>query len=195
MQLARLGSEKRESSSMKRVTFNTTFISEIEKSLESWHHEFSATAFQDEESMQHDQDRMHCSEAWRHGLLLYIYRVFHWEPGSITPISVLYGARVIVDHVFACRDETLVAKQALLPLFFAGCELRDQSTRQKIVKSCFFWNERTRYHLFHSTIPLLTAVWAEQDTKGFENVWWGQIVDRQHRSECRSPLQRRLCFG
>ena len=34
--------------------------------------------------------------------------------------------------------------------------------------------------MFRSTIPLLEEVWAEQDMKGFENVWWGQIVDKQH---------------
>ncbi|KAL2002267.1 hypothetical protein VTN02DRAFT_284 [Thermoascus thermophilus] len=166
MQLARLGPEKRKSSSMR------------------------------EESIQQDQDCMHCSEAWRHGLLLYIYRVFRWEPGSPIPIHVVYRARIIVDHVVACRDESMVARQALLPLFFAGCELRDRSVRQKIVDFCDVWNRRTRYHMFRSTVPLLEEVWAEQEAKGFENVWWGQVVDRWHASATSSsPLQMRLCFG
>ncbi|KAK9361523.1 fungal-specific transcription factor domain-containing protein [Lipomyces starkeyi] len=195
MQLARLSAEKRKSSSMRYVTFDTTVISEIEQSLESWHHISPATAFQGEECMQQDQDSMHCSEAWRNGLLLYIYRVFQWEPGSSIPMHILYRARVIVDHVVAGRDESMVSRQALLPLFFAGCELRDRSLRKKIVKFCSVWNERTRYHMFSSTIPLLEEVWAEQETKGFENVWWGQVVDKQHKSESRYPLQMRICFG
>ncbi|KAK9367020.1 fungal-specific transcription factor domain-containing protein [Lipomyces kononenkoae] len=195
MQLARLSAEKRKSSPMRYVTFDPTVISEIERSLESWHHISPATAFQDEESMQKDQDSMHCSEAWRNGLLLYIYRVFQWEPGSSISMHILYRARVIVDHVVACRDESMVSRQALLPLFFAGCELRDQSLRKKIVKFCSVWNERTRYHMFSSTIPLLEEVWAEQETKGFENVWWGQVVDKQHISESGYPLQMRICFG
>ncbi|KZF23468.1 hypothetical protein L228DRAFT_246242 [Xylona heveae TC161] len=195
MQLARLSAEKRKSSSMQYVTFDSTVVSEMEQSLESWHHVFSATAFQDEECMQQDLDRMHCSEAWRNGLLLYIYRVFRWEPGSSTPMPILYRARVIMDHVVACRDEIMVSRQALLPLFFAGCELRDVSSRKQILKLCSVWNERTRYHMFRSTIPLLEEVWAEQATRGFENVWWGQVVDKQHMVYCRSPLPMRICFG
>ncbi|KAF2184547.1 hypothetical protein K469DRAFT_780910 [Zopfia rhizophila CBS 207.26] len=195
MQLARLSAERRKSSSMRYVTFDTTVISEIEQSLESWHHVSPATAFRDEERMQRDRDSMHCPEAWRNGLLLYIYRVFQWEPGSSIPMRNFYRARIIVDHVVSCRDESMVARQALLPLFFAGCELRDRSSRKKIVEFCSVWNERTRYHRFSSTIPLLEEVWAEQETKGFENVWWGQVVDKQHTSESRYPLQMRLCFG
>jgi hypothetical protein len=195
MELARLSAEKRKSSSMQYIKFDTTVISEIEQSLESWHHISSATAFQGEECMQQDRDSMHCSEAWRNGLLLYIYRVFQWELGSNIPMHILSRARVIVDHVVACRDESMVSRQALLPLFFAGCELRDRSLRKKIVNFCSVWNERTRYHMFNSAIPLLEEVWAEQETKGFENVWWGQIVDKRHTSRPRYPLQMRLCFG
>jgi hypothetical protein len=195
MQLARLSAEKRKSSSMQCVTFDTTVISEIKQLLTSWYHISPGTAFRDEECMQRDQDCMHCSEAWRNGLLLYIYRVFQWKPGSSIPMHILYRARVIMDHVFACRDESMVSRQALLPLFFAGCELRDRSARKKIVHFCSSWNERTRYHMFHSAIPLLEEVWAEQEIKGFENVWWGQVVDKQHSSESCYPLQMRVCFG
>lgn len=195
MQLARLSAEKRKSSSMQYVTFDNTAISEIEQSLESWYHVSPAAAFRDEESMQQDQDGMHCSEAWRNGLLLYIYRVFHWKPATKIPMRIFYRARIILDHVFACRDESMVSRQALLPLFFAGCELRDRSSRRKIVEFCSVWDERTRYHVFSSAVPLLEEVWVEQEIKGFENVWWGQVVDRQHVSDSCSPLQMRLCFG
>ncbi|PYI08230.1 hypothetical protein BO78DRAFT_405974 [Aspergillus sclerotiicarbonarius CBS 121057] len=195
MQLARLGAEKRKASSMQYVTFDTAVVSELKQSLESWQHASPETAFQDEESLQQDLDSMHCSEAWRNGLLVYIYRVFRWEPGSSIPMRILYRARVIVDHVVACRDGSMVSRQALLPLFFAGCELRDPSSRRQILRLCSLWNERTRYHMFGTTIPLLEEVWAEQETMGFENVWWGEIVDRQHSSDGQSPLQMRLCFG
>ena len=195
MQLARLGAEKRKSLSMQYVKFDTSVILEIEQSLVSWQHVSPATAFQDEECLQQDQDSMHCSEAWRNGLLLYIYRVFRWEPGMSIPIRILHRARVTIDHVFACRDESMVSRQALLPLFFAGCELKDPSSRKKIASFCSVWNDKTRYHMFSSTIPLLEEVWAEQETRGFENVWWGQVVDKQHTCESRYPLQMRLCFG
>ncbi|GLA46856.1 hypothetical protein AnigIFM63604_011457 [Aspergillus niger] len=181
MQVVRLSAEKRQSSSMRYVTFDTTMVAQIEQALESWHHiSPAALAFGSEEDIQKDQDCMHCSEAWRHGLLLYIYRVFRWKPGSPIPTHVVRWARVVVDHVVACRDESMVARQALLPLFFAGCEQRDRSIRQKIVQFCSVWNDRTRYQMFGSTIPLLEEVWAEQEAKGFENVWWGHVVDRKH---------------
>lgn len=194
MQLARLSAERRKSSSMQYVTFDTNIILELEQALEFWHHISPATAFHDEEGMQQDLDGMHCSEAWRNGLLLYIYRVFHWEPGSSIPMHILHRARAIVDHIVACRDESMVSRQALLPLFFARCELRDRSLRRKILNFCSVWNERTRYHMFSTTIPLLEEVWAEQETRCFENVWWGQVIDRQHMSESCYPLQRRITF-
>ncbi|PWY66039.1 hypothetical protein BO94DRAFT_579770 [Aspergillus sclerotioniger CBS 115572] len=195
MQLARLGAEKRKASSLRYVNFDTTVILELERSLESWHYVSPEAAFQDEESLQQDLDSMHCSEAWRNGLLLYIHRMFQWEPGSSIPMHILCRARVVMDHVVACRDEGMMSRQALLPLFFAGCELRDLSSRRRILQLCSDWNERTRYYMFGTTIPLLKEVWAEQEAKGFENVWWGQIVDRQHSSDGHSPLQVRLCFG
>ncbi|CAI7630489.1 unnamed protein product [Penicillium palitans] len=195
MQVARLSAERRQSLSMRYVTFDITVIDQIEQALESWYHiSPAALVFGSEEDIQQDQDCMHCSEAWRHGLLLYIYRVFRWKPGSPIPMHVVRLARVIVDHVVACRDESMVARQALLPLFFAGCEQRDRSVRQRIVQFCSVWNDRTRYQMFGSTIPLLEEVWAEQEAKGFENVWWGQVVDRKHTASCY-PLQMRLCFG
>ncbi|EFR03558.1 hypothetical protein MGYG_06554 [Nannizzia gypsea CBS 118893] len=181
IELARLCAEKRKSSSIQYATFDTTAILEIEQSLETWYHTSSQAAFQDEESMQQDQDSMHCSEAWRNGLLIYIYRVFRWELGSNIPMPILFRARAITDHVFACRDKR--------------CELRDRPLRRKIVKFCSIWDSRTRYHMFSNTIPLLEEVWAEQSAKGFENVWWGQIVDKQHSSQAHHTLQMRLCFG
>ncbi|KAK8071820.1 hypothetical protein PG996_005168 [Apiospora saccharicola] len=199
MRLARLSAEKRHSASMEYVKFDDTVVSDIERSLESWRHVSPPAADQDDEGAMHqDMDSMHCAEAWRGGLLLYVYRVFHWEPGSRTPVRLARVARVTVDHVFACRDDSsLVAKQALLPLFFAGCELRDESTRRKILRLCSVWDEVTRYHMFSSTVPLLKEVWEEQEQSGFDHVWWGQVVDRLHANkESHShTLKMRLCFG
>ncbi|KAI0427454.1 fungal-specific transcription factor domain-containing protein [Xylaria sp. FL1042] len=195
MRLARLTAEKRQSLSMRYVKFDDAIISEIEKLLESWQHEPPPTSLQDEASMHQDLDTMHCSEAWRNGLLLYLYRVFQWEPGSRVAMRATLRARITADHVFACREDSLVAKQALLPLFFAGCELRDESTRRKILRYCALWDDMTRYHMFDSTIPLLREIWAEQEQKGFDDIWWGQVVDRAHATGSRDALKMRLCFG
>lgn len=118
MRLARLSAEKRKSLSMQYVTFDNTNITEVEELLESWYHAPPPSAYLDEDSMQDDQDGMHCPEAWRYGLFLYVCRVFRWKHGSSIPISVLLRARVVVDHVFACLTDRMVARQALLPLVF-----------------------------------------------------------------------------
>ncbi|KAG8166363.1 hypothetical protein KVR01_002052 [Diaporthe batatas] len=194
MRVARLAADRRKAWSASGSTCDAAVISEIQQYLESWCHVPAATAFNDEEGMHQDLDTMHCSEAWRNGLLLYIFRVFQWEPGNEAPIHILYRARAIMDHALWCRDVNMISRQALLPLFFAGCELRDRSTQAEIIKLCSQWNDRTRYHMFRDVIPLLEEIWAEQETKGFENVWWGQIVDRQHASQPES-LRMRLCFG
>ncbi|KAI1615251.1 fungal-specific transcription factor domain-containing protein [Exophiala viscosa] len=195
VQLAHLAAEKQKTASMRWVLFDNSLISEIEQSLEAWNHTPSGTAFDDEESMHQDMDCMHCSEAWRNGLLLYIYRVFRWEPGDTRPVRVLSRARVILDHACACRDDGFVARQALLPLFFAGCEMADLSAQNRIRALCSAWNERTRYHMFGGMVPLLEEVWKAQMALGPQNVWWGQIVDDKAAAKSQNSLQMRICFG
>ncbi|KAI9056246.1 hypothetical protein LZ554_001174 [Drepanopeziza brunnea f. sp. 'monogermtubi'] len=112
----------------------------------------------------------HCSEAWRNGLL-YIFRVFKWELGNSVPTHIVYRARAIVEHVISYRDVNMMSRQALLPLFLAGCELRDRSIQKQIVKLCSIWDERTRYHMFRNAVHLLEEVCAEQGAKGFDKVW------------------------
>lgn len=194
-QMSRLAAEKTKSLGMRFVKFDDAAVAQLENALDSWNHPSSAECFTDEESMQLDRDRMHCSEAWRNGILLYAYRVFRWTAGEVPPMQITSRARDIVDHILACRDDAMISRQALLPLFFAACETRDHSIRRKVIELCSTWDTRTRYHMFQDTVPLLEEVWSEQERRGFENVWWGQIVDAKHRSNTTSPLQQRICFG
>ncbi|KAK7226584.1 hypothetical protein V2G26_014587 [Clonostachys chloroleuca] len=194
MRVARLGAQMRNKSSPPYSEHCEAAIADVEKSLEDWFHTPAVNGSWDEEGVHRDLDAMHCSEAWRNGILLYIFRVFRWNPGDSVPLHVLYRARTVVDHVVSCRDGDMISRQALLPLFLAGCELRDGSKRKKIVNLCKDWDERTRYHMFRATIPLLEEVWAAQAERGFNNVWWGQVVDRRHLSE-DYPIKMRLCFG
>ncbi|KAK0102042.1 hypothetical protein ONS96_006008 [Cadophora gregata f. sp. sojae] len=160
MQVARLSAERQKGSWASDSGINS-LVSEIEQSLESCCHVPAAMAFQDEDSMHQDQDVMHCSEAWRSGLLRYVFRVFRWELGRSVPIHIVHRARVVVEHVISCRDVNMISRQALFPLFLAGCELRDRSVRAQIVKLCSVWDERTRYHMFRSAMPRLEEIWAE----------------------------------
>ncbi|KIW23928.1 uncharacterized protein PV07_12089 [Cladophialophora immunda] len=195
VQLAHLAEEKQKSSSMRWVSFDDSLVLEIEQSLETWSHNPSDTAFDDEENVHKDMDQIHCSEAWRNGLLLYIYRVFRWKPGDRTPGRVIHRARTILDHACACRDDQFVARQALLPLFFAGCEMHDPDARNTIRELCSAWHDRTGYYMFGGMIPLLEEVWTAQATHGPEQVWWGQVVDEKSRKESQNSLQVRICFG
>lgn len=194
MQLARLAAERQRLSQLSLEVFDDSTVADIEQALHSWHYVSTTTAFRDEDTMHRDQDIMHCSEAWRTGLLLYIFRVFRWKPGHSIPMYILYQARVVIDHIVACRTGDMVSRQALLPLFFAACELKDHSIRTGVLKFCATWDERTNYHMFRGTIPLLEEVWDEQDKSGNENVWWGQIVDKRHSSSAH-PLRMQICFG
>lgn len=196
VQLAHLAAEKQKTASMRWVAFDSSLVSEIEQTLEAWSHTPSDTVLDDEESIHQDMERMHCSEAWRNGLLLYIYRVFWWKPADRLPGQVVARARTILDHACSCRDDQFLARQALLPLFFAGCEMADVSAQNRIKELCSLWNERTRYHMFGTMIPLLEQVWAARQTHGPEHVWWGQIVDKtiSAQSSSHSPKMG-ICFG
>lgn len=180
---------------MRWVVFDNSLLSEIEQTLKSWSHSPLDTAYDDEESMHQDIDCMHCSEAWRHGLLLYIYRVFRWKPADKAPRDLAARARTIIDHACSCRDGQFLARQALLPLFFAGCEVTDPFSRDKIKTLCSVWNERTRYHMFGAMIPLLENVWAAQEFNGPDYTWWGQIVDDKVSARSQHSLQVEVCFG
>lgn len=180
---------------MRWVSFDDRYVDEIEQSLEQWSHSPTDTELDDEESMHRDMDRLHCSEAWRNGLLLYIQRVFRWAAGDTPSMKLTRRARVIMDHVSACRDGQFVARQALLPLFFAGCELTDPASRDCIRHLCSAWNRRTRYHLFAGMIPLLEEVWVNQSKHGSANVWWGQVIDKTNAMESWQHLPVQVCFG
>jgi hypothetical protein len=195
MRLARLSAEKRRSLSMERVLFDDSAVTELEDELRAWHHVPPPAAYVNEESMHLDRDNMHCAEAWRNGMLLYIHRVFRWERGTSFSMCASVCARTVTDHIFACREGSMIARQALVPLFFAGCELQDVSIRKRILKLCRLWNDRTRYYMFGTTIPLLKDVWDELEKGGEDTAWWGQVVDSWHRSPIDSHLRSRLCFG
>ncbi|EKD14492.1 hypothetical protein MBM_07213 [Drepanopeziza brunnea f. sp. 'multigermtubi' MB_m1] len=101
MQIARLSAERQKESWTLDLASNNISISDIESSLGSWRHVPAATALRDEDSMHQDQDVMHCSEAWRNGLLLYIFRAYH---GARTLVSRRqYDVQAGLVATFPCR--------------------------------------------------------------------------------------------
>lgn len=202
MQLARLTAIVRPGTGVDQALHGMRVVTRIRSSLKAWKYSSSVSlAIETEQQMHQDRDAMHCAEAWRYGLLLCIYRVFTWTPGnalsSAARIELQQCARTILDHLVACRDEAMVARQALLPLIFAGCELEDRSSRQRMMDMCALWDSNTRYHLFKDAVSLLQRVWAAQEREeGISCAWWGQIVDDWH-APLSSPekLPMTITFG
>ena len=124
-----------------------------------------------QETVQQQRDRWNWTEAWRFGLLIYITRVFLWNRNTRPPLRLDFFARLILEHVHSCRHTAIVQKQALLPMFFAGCETKDQFSRQSIRDYCQYWSQMCGHNLFSSASSLLEDVWLE----------WGSVIDKKQQ--------------
>lgn len=88
-------------------------------------------------------------EKWPPSLRISGLSVGTWNS---VPVHILLRARVVVDYAVSCRHITMMSRQALLPLIFAGCELKDQSTRTEILRLCTAWDESK---------PQITVLWGQ----------------------------------
>lgn len=138
------------------------------------------------QSANYMQDLYHCAEAWRYALLLYIERVFKWRLDKASMACISLFARRALTNVLSCRRGAMIQKQLLLPVFLAACETADEDMRAEARKYCRWWNEKTRYGMFITTIDLLEEVWAVADDP---ESWWGSVLDR------RSDSSRQFLFG
>lgn len=176
-ELADLAKQREIANSMKWLTFDVTPVMDIEKDLGSWKNDLDSLADEnisglsdaDAEKLFHvAQDRHHCAEAWRCGLLLYIRRVFrstHQRPA----ISQL--VRRVIDHTMCCRRAFQTQKQLLLPVFLAGCETSDQDMRVFVKEYCDYWGKKSHYRMFNTVPLILEQVWKSDQ-------WWGPIIDQ-----------------
>jgi Fungal specific transcription factor domain len=176
--------------------FDLTLVDEIQSSIIDWKNP-SLELDNDisEEQMQQQRDRWNCTEAWRYGLLIYITRVFRWNRQMSPPSRLAIYARLILEHVNACRHTAIVQKQSLIPLFFAGCETKDQFSRQSIRHYCQYWSKICGYKLFNSASSLLEDVWMEQDGARSNGVWWGSIIDKKQQPYQSHVAPMQFCFG
>lgn len=168
----------------------STLIDEIEASIRSWNYSFPPEdAFADEESMQLERDCYHCCEAFRHGLLVYIHRVFRWKRGSKPPLRLSHLSRVALDHMYSCRPSTEIQKQVLFMVFLAAAETVDPTVRQRVLDYLVYWFDRYGYQMYATVSTMLRELWSEQDAGRGDDIWWGDVVDRMQR-----PGQQ-FCFG
>jgi hypothetical protein len=198
MQLASLAEENEKVLSMRWAKFDLTIIDEIQTSILNWKN--SSLEIDDglsEEQMHRQRDRWNCTEAWRYGLLIYITRVFLWNRNTKPPYSsrlAIYG-RLILDHVNSCRRTSIVQKQAIFPLFLAGCEMTDQFSRQSIREYCQYWDRLSGYNLFITASSLLEEIWTEQAGPYGNAVWWGGVIDRKQQAHQSHGAPLQFCFG
>ncbi|KAH8810619.1 fungal-specific transcription factor domain-containing protein [Xylogone sp. PMI_703] len=194
MQLANLAAENEKASSMCE-TIDLALVDEIQTSLINCKNP-TLEIHDDilEEHMQQNRDRWHCIEAWRYGLLVYITRVFRWDRKADPPSRLATYARLVLEHVQACRRTAMVQKQMLLPLFFAGCEIRDSFWRQSIREYCQYWGEICGYDLFRTASSLLEDVWVEQDAPCSNGTWWGSVIGRKQAYQTHIAAKQ-FCFG
>ena len=190
---------------MTYVKFDMEPILAVEQSISAWKNpdqycedaEFLNNAKLEEEeqdfgAMAHDkEDLWHCAEAWRYSLLIYIERVFKWRRGGPVSSILDFLARKTLNHVTSCRKSTMVQKQLLLPVFLAGCETKDEALRQEARNYCTWWNDKTRYDMFLTSIALLEEVWMTEDPQS----WWGLIIDQKSRARSTSRSARQYLFG
>ena len=196
IQLASLAEENEKVLSMRWTKFDLTLVDEIQASIINWKNPSLEIDYDiSEEQMQQQRDRWNCTEAWRYGLLIYITRVFRWNRNTSPPSRLAIYARLILEHVNSCRHTAIVQKQALLPLFFAGCETKDQFSRQSIRDYCQYWSKVCGYNLFSSASSLLEDVWMEQDGSRSDEAWWGSVIDDKQQPYQSHVAPMQFCFG
>lgn len=188
--MIRLGAFAREfelALSMTCVKFGIQPVLDAECEIRAWTApEYHGTSLIDErpedpdsvEQAHHNEDLHHVTEAWRYTLIVYIHRVFNClrnEPNTPPPETLGFLARKTLNHVSSCRCSTMVQKQLLLPVFLAGCEMRDEWLRQEARDYCAWWNEWTSYDMFDRANTLMEEVWAD----GRVGAWWGSLIDQK----------------
>ncbi|KAI2606595.1 fungal-specific transcription factor domain-containing protein [Hypoxylon sp. NC1633] len=193
-----LGTYAREielASHMTCVTFDMGPVLAVEKALKEWRTPYSddpdadfdnprASGLPDDwnltpiQTAHYVQDLYYCAEAWRFALLIYIERVFKWRRGeaSITRISIF--ARKTLNSMLSCRQNEMIQKQLLLPVFLAACETEDEKLRNEARNYCKWWASKTRYEMFITSLGLLEEVWA---TAADPDSWWGALIDQKFR--------------
>lgn len=196
MHLSSLAEEKEKASLMHWTEFDLTIVNEIQASIVNWKNfTFDIEDIIEEEQIQQQRDKWNCAEVWRYALLIYITRVFRWNRKmSPSPKLAIY-ARLLIEHVNSVRRTAIIQKQTLLPLFLAGCETKDQFSRESIRDFCQYWTEFCGYKLFNVAYSLLEEIWMKQDGSSNKESWWGSVIDKKQQSSQSHVAAMQFSFG
>ena len=174
------------------MKFDYSPIEELERRLRLWRNPFDKT--DNQEDPQSMRDCFHCVEAWRYALLLYVWQVFRRGEEPDPHSSNTYLCRLILDHTRCVRRSSPVQKQVLLPIFLAGAEAVDGSTRREVREYCNHWSLHNGYNMFQNVGDLLEQVWSDRKQYGEQQYWWGLTVD-QHAKLASGSMTTQYLLG
>ena len=178
------------------IHFDYTPVKELESRLRHWRNPFDVLSekVDNQEDPQSTRDFFHCIEAWRYALLLYILQVFGRGKESQPQSSNAYLCRLILDNTRCVRRSSTVQKQVLLPIFLAGTEAVDGTTRREVRDYCNFWSVTNGYNMFQNVGDLLERVWLDRKQYGEGGYWWGWTVD-QHAQMAPGSMKVQYLLG
>ncbi|KAK5707126.1 hypothetical protein LTR17_020998 [Elasticomyces elasticus] len=141
--LAKLASIYEQVIDLEHTTFQDGAVASIVDTVRLWNNPEDPTLEEigaNSSNVASRRHRYHCIEAWRNGILLYCYRVFH-RPADAAHVRVItHLAHLVLDHIRCIPRTEIVQKQVLLPLFLAAAEAGDETTRDFARTYCAYWN-------------------------------------------------------
>jgi len=195
VKLAKLAMQNEKAEEMEWLAFDASAVDEVEEVIK----ECSSSPpiyddAADEEAIEIAQDRYHCDEAWKNGLMLYIARVFRWKRTGPVPGKVRYMARIILDHARSIRRSSTIQKQLLLPVFLAAAEIQSEDYRDFARDYCKWWTISCGFKMFADVSSYLEDIWKEQDNSGRPGTWWATIIDLR-KKDSQQPKVPQILMG
>jgi hypothetical protein len=154
--------EKVHSLNCEWTTFSLFPVEAIVEEVKNWKNEDDCS-FQDVragEDVNAKRDRFHCIEAWRHAIILHTVRVFSKKQDPQSLQSATFLARVILDHIRCIRQDEVIQKQVLIPIFLAAAEVGSETDRAFVRQYCMYWSASSRYFMFETAKVIIENIWA-----------------------------------
>lgn len=197
--LAKLASIYEKVSALEWTSFNMLPVDSIIEDVKNWKNtdEICSMDVDELEDMDAKRDRFHCIEAWRHAVVLYALRVFTRKQDHRSLQSINHIKRVILDHIRCIKEDMIIQKQILIPLFLAAAETGDAKDRAFVQQYCKHWSSKSRYSMFENTEVIIKCVWADWHAATRDTYWWGVKVRSGSplKSRREDPMATRLLLG
>lgn len=197
--LSKLASIYERVASLEWTTFTMLPVDAIVDEVKNWTNteDIYFQDIEEPEDMDAKRDRFHCIEAWRHAIFLYTLRVFTKKQDRHGLQSISHLARVILDHIRCIKQDKIIQKQLLIPLFLAAAETGDETDRAFVQQYCKHWSTTSRYSMFETTESTIKHIWTDWNAGMRDVYWWGAKVGGGSplKSRREDPMAARLLLG